>query len=76
MSRLLIVHMLAERERAVHEGGDPVRATWHDAAPGEFRTRLGQTAAPGPGSGSTSPPCIGSPQWAQRSSGWLISPHA
>jgi hypothetical protein len=37
---------------------------------------LGHTAAPGPGSSSMSPACIGWPQCAQRRSTWLISPHA
>ncbi|MGI5156568.1 TetR/AcrR family transcriptional regulator [Microbispora sp. CA-102843] len=46
MSRLLIVHMLAERERAVHEGGDPVRATWHDAATGLTDAIVGIWLAP------------------------------
>ncbi len=39
-------------------------------------TRSDQWAAPGPGRRSTSPACIGSPQWAQRRSTRLISSHA
>ncbi|UBU08803.1 hypothetical protein [Nonomuraea gerenzanensis] len=35
-----------------------------------------RAAAPEPGSRSTSPARIGSPQPAQRSSTWPISPHA
>ena len=39
-------------------------------------TRRSRHRRPGPGSTSTSSACIGSPQWAQRSSTWLISPQA
>ena len=34
MARQLMVHMLAERERALAEGTPTPRASWHDAAPG------------------------------------------
>ncbi len=34
MSRLLMVHMTAERERALAEGGGTPRASWHDTGTG------------------------------------------
>ncbi|MFC4587668.1 TetR/AcrR family transcriptional regulator [Sphaerisporangium corydalis] len=51
MSRLLIVHMLAERERALHEGTEPARATWEATAVGLIDAIVGLWLAP-----VTSPP--------------------
>ncbi|AWS44138.1 TetR family transcriptional regulator [Streptosporangium sp. 'caverna'] len=46
MSRLLIVHMLAERERALHEGTAPGRATWEATAVGLIDAIVGLWLAP------------------------------
>jgi hypothetical protein len=46
MSRLLIVHMLAERERALYEGTAPGRATWEATAAGLIDAIVGLWLAP------------------------------
>jgi AcrR family transcriptional regulator len=46
MSRLLVVHVLAERERALHEGGDTARATWEATAAGLIDAITGIWLAP------------------------------
>ena len=46
MSRLLIVHMCAERERALHEGTAPPRSTWESTAAGLVDALVGVWLAP------------------------------
>ncbi|PTL85753.1 TetR/AcrR family transcriptional regulator [Vitiosangium sp. GDMCC 1.1324] len=46
MSRLLIVHMCAERERALHEGTAPPRSTWESTASGLVDALVGLWLAP------------------------------
>jgi AcrR family transcriptional regulator len=46
MARQLMVHMMAERERALAEGGDTPRASWHDAATGLIDAIVGIWLAP------------------------------
>jgi AcrR family transcriptional regulator len=46
MSRLLIVHMCAERERALHEGTAPPRSTWESTAAGLVDALVGLWLAP------------------------------
>jgi AcrR family transcriptional regulator len=46
MSRQLIVHMMAERERALAEGAPTPRADWHDAATGLIDAITGIWLAP------------------------------
>ena len=46
MSRQLIVHMCAERERALHEGTATPRATWEAAAVGLIDALVGLWQAP------------------------------
>lgn len=46
MSRLLIVHMCAERERALHEGSMTPRSTWASAASGLTAALVGLWLAP------------------------------
>ncbi len=46
MSRLLIVHMCAERERALHEGSAMPRASWAAAATGLVDALVGLWLAP------------------------------
>ncbi|MEU6714488.1 TetR family transcriptional regulator [Nonomuraea sp. NPDC046802] len=46
MSRLLIVHVLAERERALHEGGATARPTWEATAVGLIDAIVGIWLAP------------------------------
>ncbi len=46
MSRLLIVHMFAERERALHEGTAPPHATWESTATGLVDALIGLWLAP------------------------------
>ncbi len=46
MSRQLIVHMCAERERALHEGATTPRATWEAAAVGLLDALVGLWQAP------------------------------
>lgn len=46
MSRLLIVHLCAERERALHEGSAMPRATWASAATGLVDALVGLWLAP------------------------------
>jgi hypothetical protein len=85
MFGMLSMHQRRARLRA---GPRPSRRTTAQAHPRPGRARpelydawelwagFGHTAAPGPGSGLTSFACIGSPQWAQRRSTPLTSPHA
>ncbi|EPX57306.1 Transcriptional regulator, TetR family [Cystobacter fuscus DSM 2262] len=46
MSRLMIVHMCAERERALHEGTAPPRSTWEATAAGLVDALVGVWLAP------------------------------
>ncbi|GGU27866.1 TetR/AcrR family transcriptional regulator [Lentzea flava] len=46
MSRQLLVHMIAERERALAEGTPTPRASWHDAATGLVDALVGLWLAP------------------------------
>jgi AcrR family transcriptional regulator len=46
MARQLIVHMCAERERALAEGTKTPRANWHDAATGLIDAIVGMWRAP------------------------------
>ncbi|WNG18094.1 TetR family transcriptional regulator [Cystobacter fuscus] len=46
MSRLMIVHMCAERERALHEGTAPPRSTWESTAAGLVDALVGVWLAP------------------------------
>jgi AcrR family transcriptional regulator len=46
MSRLMIVHMCAERERALHEGTAPLRSTWESTAAGLADALVGVWLAP------------------------------
>lgn len=46
MARQLLVHVLAERERALAEGTPTPRATWHDAAAGLIDGLVGLWTAP------------------------------
>lgn len=46
MSRLLIVHMCAERERALHEGTAPPRSTWASTAAGLVDALVGVWLSP------------------------------
>ena len=46
MARLLIVHMCAERERALHEGTAPPRSTWDSTATGLIDAFVGLWLAP------------------------------
>lgn len=46
MARHLIVHVTAERERALAVGARPVRASWHDAATGLVDAIVGLFLAP------------------------------
>jgi AcrR family transcriptional regulator len=46
MARQLMVHMTAERERAVAEGTDTPRASWHDAGIGLIDAIVGMWKAP------------------------------
>ncbi|WNG39037.1 TetR/AcrR family transcriptional regulator [Archangium violaceum] len=46
MSRLLIAHMCAERERALHEGTAPPRSTWESTAAGLVDALVGLWLAP------------------------------
>lgn len=46
MARQLIVHVLAERERALAEGTETPRASWHDAATGLIDAIVGLWLAP------------------------------
>ncbi len=46
MARHLIVHMSAERERALAENAPTPRATWHDAATGLIDAVAGMWLAP------------------------------
>ena len=46
MSRLLIVHVCAERERALHEGMETPRASWTSAASGLIDGLIGLWLAP------------------------------
>ena len=46
MSRLLIVHMCAERERALHEGAATPHSTWASAATGLIDGLVGLWLAP------------------------------
>jgi AcrR family transcriptional regulator len=46
MSRMLIVHVMAERERALHEGGATARATWEATAVGLIDAIVGIWLAP------------------------------
>lgn len=46
MARLLIVHMCAERERALHEGTAPPRSTWESTAAGLVDALVGLWLAP------------------------------
>ena len=46
MARQLLVHMIAERERALAEGTPTPRASWHDAATGLIDALVGLWLAP------------------------------
>jgi hypothetical protein len=46
MARQLMVHMLAERERALAEGTPTPRANWHDAGTGLIDAIVGIWLAP------------------------------
>ncbi|WP_407697120.1 TetR/AcrR family transcriptional regulator [Streptoalloteichus hindustanus] len=46
MARQLLVHMVAERERALAEGAPTPRASWHDAATGLVDALVGMWLAP------------------------------
>jgi len=46
MARQLLVHMIAERERALAENSPTPRATWHDAATGLIDALVGLWRAP------------------------------
>ena len=46
MSRMMIVHMCAERERALHEGTAPPRSTWSSTAAGLVDALVGVWLAP------------------------------
>jgi AcrR family transcriptional regulator len=46
MARQLLVHMTAERERAVAEGTETPRASWHDAGIGLIDAIVGMWRAP------------------------------
>ncbi|HEY0450820.1 TetR/AcrR family transcriptional regulator [Actinophytocola sp.] len=46
MARQLLVHMVAERERALAEGTPTPRASWHDAATGLIDALVGLWLAP------------------------------
>jgi AcrR family transcriptional regulator len=46
MSRMLVVHVLAERERALHEGGTTTRPTWEATAVGLIDAIVGIWLAP------------------------------
>ncbi|MEV5894323.1 TetR family transcriptional regulator [Nonomuraea fuscirosea] len=46
MSRLLVVHTLAERERALHEGGGTARTSWEATATGLVDALAGLWPAP------------------------------
>jgi AcrR family transcriptional regulator len=46
MARQLIVHTMAERERALAEGTDTPRPSWHDAATGLVDAIVGMWLAP------------------------------
>ncbi len=46
MARQLLVHMIAERERALAENTPTPRATWHDAASGLIDALVGLWLAP------------------------------
>ncbi|MEE1802846.1 MULTISPECIES: TetR family transcriptional regulator [unclassified Streptomyces] len=46
MARHLMVHMCAERERALAEGAGTVRSCWHDAATGLVDALVGMWLAP------------------------------
>jgi len=46
MARQLMVHMAAERERALAEGTSTPRASWHDAATGLVNAMVGLWLAP------------------------------
>lgn len=50
MTLHLVVHMLAERERALQDGARTPRATWDDAANGLVDALLGLWRAPVRGS--------------------------
>jgi AcrR family transcriptional regulator len=57
MARQLMVHMQAERERALADGTPTPRASWHDAATGLIDAITGLYLAPvtEPGTGGTRP---------------------
>jgi AcrR family transcriptional regulator len=46
MGRLMLVHMCAERERALHEGTAPPRSTWESTAAGLVDALVGLWLAP------------------------------
>ncbi|MEN3267614.1 MAG: hypothetical protein V7646_4508, partial [Pseudonocardia sp.] len=46
IGRHLMVHVIAERERALAEGTPTPRATWHDAASGLIDAVVGVWLAP------------------------------
>lgn len=46
MARQLMVHMIAERERALAEGTPTPRSSWHDAATGLIDAIVGLWLAP------------------------------
>jgi hypothetical protein len=46
MARQLLVHMVAERERALADGTPTPRASWHDAATGMVDALVGLWLAP------------------------------
>jgi AcrR family transcriptional regulator len=46
MARQLLVHMIAERERALAEGNPTLRSSWHDAATGLIDALAGLWLAP------------------------------
>jgi AcrR family transcriptional regulator len=46
LTRLMLVHMVAERERALAEGGELRRATWRDTADGLIDAIVGVWLAP------------------------------
>ena len=66
-------HRLRQRTDEDHQRRRNLEGHAH---PPDQAGRSRQIAAPGPGSRSTSPACIGSPQCAQRRSTRLTSPHA
>jgi hypothetical protein len=46
MARQLLVHVFAERERALAEGTPTPRSSWHDAATGLIDGLVGMWLAP------------------------------